>query len=132
LFSGTIIGTVDVALVDLRFRHKAIDVDRVATLDRHGVQLIVLNLKVDALLDFVAAPFIVRFDWVARSFVDQLLAKAIAGFLTDLSEGDPLAGRGRRVKRDRARNEGKFEITLPVWTRRGHANSYSTRNGNGL
>jgi hypothetical protein len=127
-----IIGAIDIALVDLGLRHEAVDVDRMAALDRHGVELFVLDGQVDAFIDLVAAPFIVRLDRVARSFVDQLLTKAIAGFLVDLPEGDPVARRGRRVKRDRARDEGKLEITLPVGTRRGHENSYSTRTTIGL
>src|SRR4029077_3448479 len=86
-----IIGAVDVALVDLGFRHKAIDVDRVTALDRDGVELFVLDLQVDALIDFVTPPLIVGIDWVARPLIDQLLTKAIAGFLVDLPEGDSLA-----------------------------------------
>jgi hypothetical protein len=69
----------------------------VAALDRNGVELFVLDLEVDALIDLVAAPFIVRIDRVACAFVDQLLTKAITGLFVDLPEGDTLARRGRRV-----------------------------------
>ena len=62
-----------------------------AALDRDGVELFVLDLQVDAFVDFVAAPLIVGIDRLARPFVDQLLTKAIAGFLVDLPEGDALA-----------------------------------------
>ena len=55
-----IVRAVDIALIDFGLRHKAIDVDRVAALDRDRVELFVLDAKVDALLDFVAPPFIVR------------------------------------------------------------------------
>jgi hypothetical protein len=45
-----------------------------------------------------------RFSTV-RAIVDQLLTKAIAGFLVDLPKGDSVARRRRRVERDWARDE---------------------------
>ena len=91
-----------------------------AALDRDRFELFVLDAKVDALLDFVAPPFIVRIDRLARFFVDQLLAKAIACLLVDLPKGDSLTRRRRCVERNRTRNERKFEIAFPVGARRGH------------
>src|SRR6185437_16615302 len=122
-----IVGALDVALVDLGFRHEAVDVDRVAALDRDRVEFFVLDLQVDALVDLVAPPLVFRIDRLLCLVVDQLLAKAMAGLLVDLPEGDPLAGRGRGVQRDRAGDEGKLEIAFPVGAGRGHGNSYSTR-----
>jgi hypothetical protein len=63
----------------------------VTALDRDGVELFVLDLQVDALIDFVTPPLIFGIDWVSRPLIDQLLTKAIAGFLVDLPEGDSLA-----------------------------------------
>ena len=97
-----VIRAVDVALVDFRFRHEAVDVDRVAALDRDCVKLLVLDAQVDPLVDFVAPPLVVRVDRLARLFVDELLAKAIARLLVDLPKRDALARRRRRVERDRA------------------------------
>ena len=99
-----IIGAVDKALVDLGFRHETVDVDRMAALDRDGVELFVLDLQVDALVDFVAPALVIGVDRVARRFVDQLLAQAIAGLLVDLAEGHPLA---RRRRACRARSDTK-------------------------
>jgi hypothetical protein len=97
----------------------------VAALDRNRLELFVLDLQVHALVDFVATTLIVGIDWLAGLFVDQLLTKAVPGFLVDLPESDSLARRGRRVERDWARNEGKLEKTFPVRARRGHRNSYA-------
>ena len=80
-----------IALVDLGLRHEAVDVDRMAAFYRDGVDLFVLDLQVDAFIDFVATPFVVGIDGVARALVNQLLAEAIAGFLVDLPKGDALA-----------------------------------------
>src|SRR6185437_6575926 len=122
-----VVGALDVALVDLGFRHEAVDVDRMAALDRDRVELLVLDLQVDALVDLVAPPLVVGIDRLPRLVVDQLLAEAVAGLLVDLPESDPLARRGRGVERDRAGDEGKLEIAFPVGAGRGHGNSYSTR-----
>ncbi len=87
-----------------------IDLDRVSALDRDRVELFVFDAQINALIDLVAASLVCGFDGLARPFVDQLLAKAVARFLVDLSEGDPL-GRGcRSVQGDRARDEGELEI----------------------
>jgi hypothetical protein len=99
----------------------------VAALDRDGVDLFVFDLQVDALVDLVTAPPVAGIDPVPGLLLDQLLAKAVAGLLIDLSEGDPLRSGRRRLERDRTRDEGKLEVALPIRTRRGHGNSYSTR-----
>jgi len=57
LFSGTDKRAVNIALVDLRFRHEAVYVDGVAALDCDCVELFVFYLQVDALIDFVATTF---------------------------------------------------------------------------
>src|SRR5208337_1412064 len=75
-----IVGAVDVALVDFGFWYEAIDVDRVAALDCYGVQLFVFDAQVKALIDLVAASLVSGFYGIARIFVDQLLAKAVARF----------------------------------------------------
>jgi hypothetical protein len=85
-----IVRAVDVALVDFGLRQKAIDVDRMAALDRDGVEFFVLDAQVDALLDLVAPSLIARIDRLARFLVDQLLTKAIACLLVDLPKGDAL------------------------------------------
>ena len=62
-----------------------------AALDRDGVEFFVLNLQVDALVDFVASPLVVGINWLTGTFINQLLTKAAAGLLVDLTEGDALA-----------------------------------------
>ena len=68
-----------------------INVDRVGALDRDGVKLFVLDAQINALVDLVTPPLVGGLDRLARLFVDQLLAQAVAGSLVDLPEGDPLA-----------------------------------------
>ncbi len=46
---GDIIGAIDVALVDLLHRHKAVDVDGMGAFDLDGFQLFLVDLDVFAL-----------------------------------------------------------------------------------
>ena len=113
-----VIGAVVVALVDLRARHEAVDVDGVVALDFERFDLLVLDLDVDALVDLVAADLVGRVDHLARLVVDQLLAQAVAGLLVDLPERHPLGARGRREHRHRARDQRELEVAFPIGTGR--------------
>ena len=59
-----------------------------AALDRDRVDFFVLDAHVNALIDLVAASLVGRIDGSPVSFVDQLLAQAVAGLLVDLPESD--------------------------------------------
>src|SRR5437660_9868205 len=60
LAGSDIIRRVEEALVDLRARHKAVDLNGVSALDLNRVQLRILEDEVLALGDLVAAAFVLR------------------------------------------------------------------------
>src|SRR5215216_6941174 len=111
-----VIRGVEETLVDLRARHKAVDLDRVGALNLDRFQLGIIDNEELALGDLVAAAFIFGGDRGAGLFIDQLLAQAIAGGLVDLSECDALGGRARRMQCNRTGDQGKLEIAFPVGT----------------
>src|ERR1700680_2465773 len=76
--------------VDLRARHKAVDVDCVGAFDLDGLQLLVLDEEELAFADLVAAALVVGIDRVAGLLVDELLAQPVSGLAVDLAEGNPL------------------------------------------
>lgn len=88
-------------MVDLVLRDEAfisiVDRDRLGSLD--------LDQQVVMLRDLVAARLVGRLDNVAGLLIDELLPKAVAGLPVDLLERDPLGRRGRRIDRDRARDQ---------------------------
>jgi hypothetical protein len=100
-----VIAAVVVALVDLRARHEAVDVDGVVALDLQRLDLFVFDLDVDALVDLVTAALVGRLDHLAGHVVDELLPQAVAGQLVDLAEGHALRTGGRREHRNRARDQ---------------------------
>src|SRR4029450_9179780 len=73
-----VIGAVVEALVDLRRGDEAVNVDGVPALHLDGLELVIVDLDVDALVDFVAPAFVLGRDRLARLVIDQLLAQAVA------------------------------------------------------
>ena len=69
------------------------------------LDLLVLDLKILALPDLVAAADILFLDRLAGLGIDLLLLQAIAGLLVDAVEGDPLRARCGRIESDGARNQ---------------------------
>src|SRR5262249_48967088 len=114
-----VIRTVEITVVDLGLRYKAVDVDCVGALDLDLLDLVVLDLEILALADLVAAADVILLDKIAGLRIDQLLLQPIAGLLVDAVEGDALGRRRRGIERDRTRDERKLEVSLPVGTR-GH------------
>jgi hypothetical protein len=101
LARGDVIGGIEEALVDLRARHEAVDLDGVGALDLDRVQLGIIDDEVLTLGDLITAAFIFGGDRFAGLLIDELLAQAIAGGLVDLPECDALGGRARRMQRNR-------------------------------
>ena len=87
--------------------------------DRDRLEFVRRDFDVVVLGDLVALDDIRLLDVIAGFGIDLFVADAVAGFLVELIEADLLALGRRGVERDRARNERKLEITLPVRTR-GH------------
>ena len=59
--------------------------------DLDRFDLLVLDHEIFVFRIFVTAALVLRLDRLARHLVDELLAKAIAGLLVDLTEGDAIA-----------------------------------------
>src|SRR6478735_2785793 len=74
-----IVGMVEIALVDLVARHKALDVDGVVALDLDRFELLRLDLDIFALAQLVAASLLVALDDIAGLGVDHLLLQSVAG-----------------------------------------------------
>src|SRR5262249_59493786 len=81
-----VIGAVVETLVDLRRGDEAVDVDGVPALHLDGLELVIVDLDVDALVDFVAPAFVLGRDRLARLVIDQLLAQAVARFFFVFSQ----------------------------------------------
>src|SRR5436309_3154043 len=103
-----VIGAIDVALVDLLHRYKAVNVDGMGTFDLNGFQLFLGNLDVLALFQLITAGLLFALDHVAGLGVDHLLLQAVAGLLVDHVEVGFFDRCVGRIKRQRARDEGKF------------------------
>ena len=126
-----VIGAVEEAFVDLAARHEQVDFDRVVALDLDRVELVILDHEVRALRIFVAPALVCRLDGVTGVFVDQLLAKPVAGLLVDLAKRHAFARRRRRPEADRAGDEGELDIALPIGTTGRHAALlYATKRSN--
>ena len=90
---------------------RALDLDR--------VELLVLDKDVGALADLVALDLLFVFDRLARLGVDVLALHTIAGLAVERVEKrtraeELVAG----IQRDRARDEGQLQVSLPVGARR--------------
>src|SRR5262249_57477297 len=88
-----VIGAVVETLVDLRRGDEAVDVDGVLALHLDGLKLVIVDLDVDALVDFVAPAFVLGRDRLARLVIDQLLAQAVARFFFVFSKRKALPRR---------------------------------------
>src|SRR5205085_11609495 len=110
-------GLVEIALVDLGPRHKAVDVDGVGALDLDRFELVLLDLDIAALAQFITASLLVALDDTAGVLVDHLLPQPVARLLVDLMEMRLLGLRGGGEKLDRAGDERKPQKSLPVGAR---------------
>ena len=78
-----VVRRIEIALVDLRARHEAVDVDRMLALDGDVLELVVLDQHIIAFADLVASRYVRRLDQVAGVLVDELLLEAMAGLAID-------------------------------------------------
>jgi hypothetical protein len=74
LARGDVIGGVEEALIDLRARHEAVDLDRMGARDLDGVELLIGDDEILALRHLVAAGFVFGANRRAGLFIDELLA----------------------------------------------------------
>jgi hypothetical protein len=77
---------VEVALVDLLGRHKAVDLDGMAALELDRIEFVRLDLDMFASGKLVAARLLVGLDHLAGLGVDHLLLRAVASLLVDQVE----------------------------------------------
>jgi hypothetical protein len=76
-----VVGPIVVPLVDLRVRHKRINVDGVRTLNPDCLQLFVFDLDKFVLPDRVASALVLSIDRLAGLRVDELLLRRLPVFL---------------------------------------------------
>src|SRR5262245_2353529 len=100
-----VVGTLIVSLVDIGLGHELLDVDRMRALYLDGFEIRGAHLDILAFRDFVAAPFLVLADFLARHLIDHLLAQPMAGLAADLVKVRFLALAGRRIESDLAAHE---------------------------
>jgi hypothetical protein len=116
-----VIGAVDKALVDLVHRDKAVDIDGMGAFDLDGFQLLLVDLDVFALLQLITAALLFALDHIAGLGVNHLLLQAVAGLLVDHVEVGLFDRCRGRIKRHRARDQGKLQRPFPI-SARGHYN----------
>ena len=78
----------NVALVDLDFRHKLINVDGASAFDLNGVKFLVLNSEVLAFGNFIAARCVLPGNHLARFGIHILLLQSVAGLSIEPIEAD--------------------------------------------
>jgi hypothetical protein len=114
-----VVWRVDVTLVDLTFWHEFVDFNCSSALDVNGLYFLILDDHVLALSDVIAAHHIVPRDDLASLGIDVLLLlQSVARFPIDPIEAHFFAQRRDRIERNRARDQRKPELALPVRTRR--------------
>ena len=89
--------------------------------DLDGLELLLFDLDILALLQLVAAALLVAFDDIAGLGVDHLLLQPVAGLLVDHVEAGFLDRRRGRIQHHRARHQGEFQRAFPVGAG-GHCN----------
>ena len=82
-----------------------------------GLQLLLLHHQELVLADLIPTSPIVGLDHLAGDRIDELLPQAIAGLPVDLPERNSLGGGESRIKANRAGDERKLQIALPMRTR---------------
>jgi hypothetical protein len=82
LRGSDIIGLVEVAIIDLRSRHEAVDFNRVGALQLHGLELLI-DLHITTFAHLVAASFLILIQYLSGLLIDHLFANPISGFLVD-------------------------------------------------
>ena len=112
-----VIGPVEVTLVDFVPWYKTVDVDRVRTFDLDSLQLVFVDFDIPTLANLVAQPLVLSIDDLAGFLIDHLLPQLMAGLGVDLVEASFLGLRHRREQLNRARDQRKLQITLPVGAR---------------
>jgi len=109
-----VIRFVEVAFVDLREGHEAIDVNHMRAFDLDGVEFVLVDLHVTVLAQLVAAALVFRIDHLAGFLVHHLLAQAVPGLGVDLMKVRLLGLRGRGKQLDRACHQREPQVTFPV------------------
>src|SRR5579871_5813871 len=116
-----IVGTIEIALVDLRLRHKAVDVDGVRAFDLDCFQLLLIDLDKFALADLISARLLVVIDSASAFGIDHLLLQAVIGPLVEEVEFRFTGLRRGGIKQHRTAHQRQFERAFPIRTR-GHPN----------
>src|SRR5215472_11446153 len=114
-----VVRRVDIALVDLALRNELVDVDGPRAFNLNGLELLVLDKEILALADLIASRNVLPRDGLAGLGIHVLLLEPVSGLSIDAIETDFFPQRRGRVESDRARNEGKPKVALPIRAR-GH------------
>jgi hypothetical protein len=112
-----VIRLVEVAFVDLREGHEAIDVNRMRAFDLDGLEFVLIDLHVTSLAQLIAAALLFCVHHLAGFLVHHLLAQAVPGLGVDLMKMRLLGLRGRRKQLDRACHQREPQVTFPVRAR---------------
>jgi hypothetical protein len=114
-----VIRIANIEFVDLCLRHELVDLDGAFAFNSHSLEFFARHVDIFAFSELIAFDDVGLLDVIAGFGIDLTITDAIAGLFVELMEADFFALGCRRVERDRARNEGKLEISLPIRTR-GH------------
>jgi hypothetical protein len=109
-----VIGTDQIAIVDVGFGYELVDLDGTGGFQRDVLKLVLRHLDIGVGVDLVALHDIVGRDFLAGVGVDLGIFDAMAGLAVDLIEADLLGIRGCRIQSDRAGHERKAQKAFPV------------------
>jgi len=112
--SGTIVGIVEIKLVDLLLGYEFVDFDSALALERDGLELFRIDLDVFPLADLVALDDVGGIDLVPGFGIHLAVLDAMTGLLVELMEADLFTLRCRRKERDRAGDERELKVTFPI------------------
>ena len=118
-FRGDEVGADVVEVVNLLARHELVDVDGAGRFYRDRLKVLIGDLDVVALRDLIALNDVLAVHLITRLCIYLHVTDAVAGVLVELIEADLLALARGGEKRDRAGDERKTKVALPVRAR-GH------------
>jgi hypothetical protein len=104
--------------IDRILGHECVDVDRAGAFQRHGIELLVFEHDVIAILTLVAFDLVLIVDRLAGFGIDVAALDAIARDPVESMEADLVRFRRGRQHRHRTGDERQLQIAFPKRSRR--------------
>jgi hypothetical protein len=117
-----IVGSDQIARVDVLAFDELVDLDRACRLQRDVLEFVLRHLEIGVFVDLISLDDVLARDFLAGVRVDAYIANAMPGLLVDLVEADLLGIGGGGIQRDGTGHEREPQKTFPI----GRARPYAT------